>query len=100
MKTVLQIGEGNFLRAFAQYFIQLANNNGIQSRVVICQPRTNTAVINSLKKQHGKYNILIRENAIQRSLTKFSLLIALASALTLARNLISLSISLKTIPLM
>lgn len=66
MKTVLQIGEGNFLRAFAQYFIQLANNNGIQSRVVICQPRTNTTVINSLKKQHGKYNILIRGKSNSR----------------------------------
>lgn len=60
MKTVLQIGEGNFLRAFSEYFIQSANNNGIQSRVFVCQPRTNTAVINSLKEQNGKYNILIR----------------------------------------
>lgn len=61
MKTVLQIGEGNFLRAFADYFLQLANEKNIYPcRVALCQPRSNTAVVNALKNQNCKYNIVIR----------------------------------------
>lgn len=60
MKTILQIGEGNFLRAFAEYFVQLSNNVGIKSEVIICQPRKNTAVINALNAQNCGYHIVIR----------------------------------------
>lgn len=60
MKTILQIGEGNFLRAFAEYFVQLSNNAGIKSEVIICQPRKNTAVINALNAQNCGYHIVIR----------------------------------------
>ena len=60
MKTILQIGEGNFLRAFAEYFIQLSNQSGIRSEIIICQPRRNTAVINALKAQNCGYHIVIR----------------------------------------
>lgn len=60
MKTILQIGEGNFLRAFVEYFVQLSNNVGIKSEVIICQPRKNTAVINALNAQNCGYHIVIR----------------------------------------
>lgn len=60
MKTILQVGEGNFLRAFAEYFIQLSNQAGIRSEIIICQPRRNTAVINALKAQNCGYHIVIR----------------------------------------
>lgn len=61
MNTVLQIGEGNFLRAFAEYFIQLNKNLGdTKINVVMCQPRKNTSVINLLKKQRCQYHIIIK----------------------------------------
>lgn len=56
MFTVLQIGEGNFLRAFAEDYIQ--NTEGY--KVVICQPRTNTRVITALNNQDCKYDVIMR----------------------------------------
>lgn len=61
MIKILQIGEGNFLRAFAEHFIQEANEKGIyDGKVAVCQPRKNTKVINALKNQECKYNILLK----------------------------------------
>ena len=61
MEKIIQFGEGNFLRAFAEYYIQIANEKGIyDGSVVICQPRNNTKIINALKNQDCKYNIILR----------------------------------------
>lgn len=61
MIKILQFGEGNFLRAFAEHYIQTANEKGIyDGKVAICQPRKNTKVINALKEQGCKYNILLK----------------------------------------
>ena len=61
MNEILQIGEGNFLRAFAEYYIQLAADNGnFSGSVNICQPRKNTSVINALKEQGCKYSVLLK----------------------------------------
>lgn len=60
MKKILQIGEGNFLRAFAEYFIQNAKNCGEDLSISICQPRKNTKIINLLKNQNEKYNIYLK----------------------------------------
>ena len=61
MNEILQIGEGNFLRAFAEYYIQLAADNGnFSGSVNVCQPRKNTSVINALKEQGCKYNVLLK----------------------------------------
>ena len=52
MIKFLQFGEGNFLRAFAEHYIQTTNEKGIyDGKVAICQPRKNTKVINALKEQ-------------------------------------------------
>ena len=60
MTKILQIGEGNFLRAFAEDYIQKANDKGlINKEVVICQPRSNTKVINALKAQNNEYSITL-----------------------------------------
>ena len=57
---ILQIGEGNFLRAFAEDYIQKANEKGLMdAKVVICQPRSNTKVIDALKAQGNEYNITL-----------------------------------------
>lgn len=61
MIKVLQIGEGNFLRAFFEHFVELSNEMGVfDGKVAICQPRKNTKIINALKEQNGKYNILLK----------------------------------------
>ena len=55
MIKILQFGEGNFLRAFAEHYIQAANEKGIyDGKVAICQPRKNNTVINALKKQNNE----------------------------------------------
>ncbi len=57
---VLQIGEGNFLRAFADYIIEIANREGVMSTdVVIAQaiPSGNADRINAAS---GKYTLLMR----------------------------------------
>lgn len=55
MNFILQFGEGNFLRAFAEEYIQ-----NTDYKVVICQPRTNTKVINALKAQNNEYDVIVR----------------------------------------
>lgn len=61
MIKVLQIGEGNFLRAFFEHYVQLSNEKSVfDGKVAICQPRKNTKIINALKKQSGEYNILLK----------------------------------------
>ena len=61
MIKVLQIGEGNFLRAFFEHFVELSNEKGVfDGKVAICQPRKNTKIINALKEQNGEYNILLK----------------------------------------
>ena len=38
-EKVLQFGEGNFLRAFVDYFFDMANEKcGFNGKVVLCQP--------------------------------------------------------------
>lgn len=60
MESILQIGEGNFLRAFAENYIQDAAENGYKGKAVICQPRKNTKIINALKNHNCEYDIIIR----------------------------------------
>lgn len=58
---IIQFGEGNFLRAFAEYYIQQINDSGREAiQVYICQPRTNTKVIHALQAQHCRYDIIER----------------------------------------
>lgn len=56
MNYILQIGEGNFLRAFVEDYIQQADDY----RVYVCQPRTNIKIINALKQQNCQYDIISR----------------------------------------
>lgn len=60
MATILQIGEGNFLRAFVEEYIQNACAGGYKGSVAICQPRTNNKVINALNGKTG-FMILFTE---------------------------------------
>ncbi len=53
----IQFGEGNFLRAFVDYCIQLLNEkSSFSGKVNIVQPIPN-GMIDQLKKQNGKYHL-------------------------------------------
>lgn len=59
-EKILQFGEGNFLRAFIEEYINEANADGYYGKVVVCQPRTNNRVINLLNAQECSYDIIKR----------------------------------------
>lgn len=61
-ERILQFGEGNFLRAFVDYFIDVMNEKtGFNSKVVLCQPRSaRTAPSDNINAQEGLYTLLLR----------------------------------------
>lgn len=61
-ERVLQFGEGNFLRAFVDYFIDKMNETaGFQSKVVLVQPiRGGEAIRGFLNEQEGLYTLFLR----------------------------------------
>ena len=59
-ERVLQFGEGNFLRAFADYFIDIANEKvGFDAKVVVVQP-IQAGLAHMLNAQEGLYTLYLR----------------------------------------
>ena len=59
-ETVLQFGTGNFLRGFADYFIDAMNKQGIyDGKTVIVSP-TDSGAVESINSQNGRYNLILR----------------------------------------
>lgn len=59
-ETVIQFGEGNFLRGFADYFLHILNESGAyDGKAVIVQPRIGGKVA-GLNAQKCKYNLYLR----------------------------------------
>lgn len=60
--TVLQIGEGNFLRGFVDWMLQECRKQGLfEGSVAVTQPRpTGKAKIETLADQDGLYTLVIR----------------------------------------
>lgn len=59
-ERVLQFGEGNFLRAFVDYFIDVLNENtGFNSKVVLCQPIA-PGLADMINEQEGLYTLFLR----------------------------------------
>lgn len=58
---VLQFGEGNFLRAFADWMIDIANSKGLTDlSVAVVSPRfRNNVGITSLREQNGLYHVTL-----------------------------------------
>jgi tagaturonate reductase len=57
---VLQLGEGNFLRAFVDVMIQEMNHKaGFNSSVIVVQPIEN-GLVDLLNSQNGMYNLYLR----------------------------------------
>ncbi len=71
-ERVLQFGEGNFLRAFADYFIDILNEKtGFNSKVVVVQPIEGGAAIrNYINQQEGLYTLILRGNENGRKVSK------------------------------
>lgn len=63
-ERVLQFGEGNFLRAFVDYFIDMMNEKaGFNSKVVLVQPIANHGGFNLadvINEQEGLYTLYLR----------------------------------------
>jgi tagaturonate reductase len=59
-ERILQFGEGNFLRGFVDYFVDILNEEqGFNSKVVVVQPIAN-GLADLLNKQEGLYNLYLR----------------------------------------
>lgn len=70
-EKVLQFGEGNFLRGFADWMIDLANGAGAyQGSIVLCQP-IQQGMGEAINRQKGMYTLLMRgrENGVAREET-------------------------------
>ena len=68
-EKIIQFGEGNFLRGFVDYFIDLLNKKGLfDGGVVVVQPRRGGKV-QLLNEQGCKYNLFMRgvENGKEKS---------------------------------
>ncbi len=63
-ERVLQFGEGNFLRAFVDYFIDMMNEKAsFNSKVVLIQPNSRkNAICQHINEQDGLYTLLLRGN--------------------------------------
>lgn len=63
-ERVLQFGEGNFLRAFVDYFIDMMNERaGFNSKVVLVQPIEGGEKIRQfINEQEGLYTLFLRGN--------------------------------------
>ena len=61
-ERVLQFGEGNFLRAFVECWIDKMNEKaGFNSKVVLCQPIA-PGLADMINEQEGLYTLLLRGN--------------------------------------
>ncbi len=59
-ERVLQFGEGNFLRAFVDYFIDMLNEKaGFNSKVILCQP-IGQGLSDMINAQEGLYTLFLR----------------------------------------
>ncbi len=59
-ERVLQFGEGNFIRAFVDYFIDVMNEKvGFNSKVVLCQPIA-PGLADFINEQDGLYTLFLR----------------------------------------
>lgn len=57
---ILQIGDGNFLRAFADWMVDVANGAGLMNgRITIAQP-LDRGIAGKLTEQDGLYTVLLR----------------------------------------
>ncbi|MDR0646362.1 MAG: tagaturonate reductase [Elusimicrobiota bacterium] len=60
-EKILQFGEGNFLRAFADWMINSANENGsYKGSIVLCEPIPSAIQGDKINVQNGIYTLVMR----------------------------------------
>lgn len=59
-ETILQFGTGNFLRGFADDFIQQLNNKGLYAGQVVVVSPTDSATVEKINAKNGRYHLLLR----------------------------------------
>ena len=59
-ETILQFGTGNFLRGFADDFMQQLNNKGLYAGQVVVVSPTDSATVEKINAQGGRYHLLLR----------------------------------------
>lgn len=59
-ETILQFGTGNFLRGFADYFINELNEQGLYDGKIVVVSPTNSKSVDKINAQNGKYNLILR----------------------------------------
>lgn len=85
-ERVVQFGEGNFLRAFADWMIQRLNKKGLfGGSVVIIQPLAEGAV-EQLNCQDGLYTVLLRGNVKGKIIDRREIISAVSRGLNPYRN--------------
>ena len=59
-ETVLQFGTGNFLRGFADFFIDALNKQGLYGGKIVVVSPTNSKTVEKINAQKGRYNLILR----------------------------------------
>ncbi len=59
-ETVLQFGTGNFLRAFIDPFLDIMQRKGLYSGSAVIVSPTDSAAVEKINAQGGKYHLLLR----------------------------------------
>lgn len=59
-ERIIQFGTGNFLRGFADYFIDKINKDGLYDGNIVIVSPTNSKTIDTLNAQDCKYNLYLR----------------------------------------
>ena len=59
-ETILQFVTGNFLRGFADYFINELNEQGLYDGKIVVVSPTNSKSVDKINAQNGRYNLILR----------------------------------------
>lgn len=59
-EKIIQFGTGNFLRSFADSFIDYMNKNGEYDGSIVIVSPTDSKAVEKINNQNGKYNLILR----------------------------------------
>lgn len=83
---VLQYGEGKFLRAFADYFIDIANESGVFfGSVAVVQP-ISSGNLQPFKEQDNKYTVILRGKENGKKIDDSRLITCISKTLSCYEN--------------
>lgn len=87
-ERILQFGEGNFLRAFVDDFVDQMNEKAdFHSKIVVCQPGSqNPAAADRINAQEGLYTLLLRGQEDGQPVQKKRVISCVSRCLNLYRD--------------